>query len=108
VSRAPSCPGQDIYRLRHWHKALLDEPGADVADVAKEARMGHELAGMAGVYSEVTLSMEKRIVKYLQEVWEKRVVAAGLWIPPFPTPLPDDLFPGEKMLFSSLPKLGLE
>jgi hypothetical protein len=100
--------GQDIYRLRHWHKALLDEPGADIADVAKEARMGHELAGMAGVYSEVTLSMERRVVEYLQDVWEKRVVAAGLWQPPFPTPSPDDLFEGGKSLFSSLPTLGLK
>ncbi len=32
--------GEDIYRLRHWHKALLDEPGADVARVAIEGRMG--------------------------------------------------------------------
>lgn len=99
--------GQDIYRLRHWHKALLDEPGADIADVAKEARMGHELAGMAGVYSEVTLSMEKRVVEYLQGVWEKRVVAAGLWVPSFPTALPDDLLGGASSLFSGLPILGL-
>lgn len=98
---------QDIYRLRHWHKALLDEPGADIADVAKEARMGHELDGMAGVYSEVTLSMEKRIVEYLQGVWEKKVVAAGLWMPPFPTRLPDDLLGGASPLFSGLPILGL-
>ncbi|MBC2903211.1 integrase [Streptomyces cupreus] len=100
--------GQDIYRLRHWHKALLDEPGADIADVAKEARLGHELPGMAGVYSEVTLSMERRIVEYLQEVWEKRVVARGLWVAPFPIASPDDLFEGEKSLFSSLPVLGLK
>lgn len=99
--------GQDIYRLRHWHKALLDEPGADVADVAKEARLGHELPGMAGVYSEVTLSMEKRVVKYLQEVWEKQVVSAGLWVPPFPIALPDDLLGGTSSLFSGLPSLGL-
>jgi len=99
---------QDVYRLRHWHKALLDEPGADIADVAKEARMGHELDGMAGVYSEVTLSMERRVVEYLQGVWEKQVVAAGLWQPVFPTALPDDLFEGENLLFSSLPTLGLQ
>jgi hypothetical protein len=99
--------GQDIYRLRHWHKALLDEPGADIADVAKEARMGHEMAGMAGVYSEVTLSMEKRVVAYLQEVWEKQVVSAGLWVAPFPIPSPDDLLSGEKALVSDLPVLGL-
>jgi hypothetical protein len=99
--------GQDIYRLRHWHKALLDEPGADVATVAKEARMGHEMPGMEGVYSEVTLSMEKRIVKYLQEVWEKQVVSAGLWMPPFPTRLPDDLLGGSSSLFSELPSFAL-
>ncbi|MFI9154560.1 integrase [Streptomyces sp. NPDC053367] len=100
--------GQDIYRLRHWHRALLDEPGADIAEVAKEARMGHELPGMVGVYTEVTRSMELRVVEYLQEVWEKRVVARGLWVPPFPTRLPDDLFEGAKPLFSGLPRLGLE
>ena len=99
--------GQDIYRLRHWHKALLDEPGADIAEVAKEARMGHEMAGMAGVYSEVTLSMERRVVEYLQGVWEKQVVAAGLWMPPFPISLPDDLLGGTSSLFSDLPSLAL-
>lgn len=99
---------QDIYRLRHWHKALLDEPGADIADVAKEARLGHEMPGMAGVYSEVTLSMERRVVKYLQGVWEKQVVAAGLWMPPFPIRLPDDLLGGSFPLFSGLPSLALE
>lgn len=100
--------GQDIYRLRHWAKALLDEPGADIPDVAKEARMGHELAGMAGVYSEVTIAAERRIVKYLQGVWEKRVVEQGLWVAPFPIRLPDDLFEGEKLQFSSLPTVGLQ
>jgi hypothetical protein len=98
--------GQDIYRLRHLAKEILDEAG-DIPRVAIEARMGHELPGMEGVYSNVTLSMEQRIVKYLQTVWEKRVVAAGLWMPPFPTPLPDDLLGGRSSLFSDLPVLGL-
>lgn len=100
--------GQDIYRLRHWHKELLDEPGADVARVAIEARMGHELPGMEGVYSNVTVSMEKRVVTYLQQVWEKQVVTAGLWMPPFPTALPDDLLGGASPLFSGLPVIGLQ
>jgi hypothetical protein len=99
--------GQDIYRLRHWHRELLDEPGADIATVAKEARLGHEVAGMEGVYSKVTLSMEKRVVEYLQDVWEKQVVAAGLWMPPFPIRLPDDLLGGTSSLFSGLPSLDL-
>ncbi|MFE7077494.1 hypothetical protein ACFU96_46215 [Streptomyces sp. NPDC057620] len=100
--------GQDIYRLRHWHRELLDEPGADVATVAKEARLGHEVAGMEGVYSKVTLAMERRIVKYLAEVWEKQVVSAGLWMPPFPIAVPDDLLNEESALFSGLPALGLQ
>lgn len=98
--------GEDIYRLRHWHKELLDEAG-DIPRVAVEARMGHELPGVEGVYSNVTLAMEQRIVKYLQMVWEKRVVAGGLWVPPFPTALPDDLFEGASSLFSGLPVIGL-
>ena len=93
--RRPALPaveemaGQDIYRLRHWHRELLDEPGADIPRVAKEARMGHELPGVEGVYSMVTLAMEERIVAYLQGVWEK-FTASGVWLPPFPTSLPSD------------------
>jgi len=95
--------GQDIYRLRHWHRELLDEPGADIARVAKEARMGHELPGVEGVYSMVTLAMEERIVEYLQEVWEK-MLARGVWTPPFPTRLPDGEMGEAPPQFSGLPE----
>ncbi|MGW2177696.1 hypothetical protein ACWCXX_06265 [Streptomyces sp. NPDC001732] len=98
----PEMAGQDIYRLRHWHKAKLDEPG-DMPRVAVEARMGHELPGVEGVYSEVTVAMEERIGEYLQRVWEKEVVGAGSWTPPFPMPLPDDLRDTAPPLFSGLP-----
>ncbi|MFC8065415.1 integrase [Streptomyces sp. NPDC057293] len=96
--------GQDIYRLRHWHRELLDEPGADIARVAKEARMGHELPGVEGVYSMVTRAMEERIVEYLQGVWEK-LMATGVWVPPFPTRLPEGAPEGVSALFSGLPEL---
>lgn len=98
--------GEDIYRLRHWHRELLDEPGADIATIAKEARMGHEMAGMEGVYSRVTIAMERRIVDYLEGVWEKRLVEAGLWMPPFPKPLPAGGGDAVPPLFSNLPILG--
>ncbi|MFJ5176659.1 integrase [Streptomyces griseoviridis] len=94
--------GADIYRLRHWHRELLDEPGADIPRVAAEARMGHELPGVEGVYTKVTVAMEERIVEYLQEVWEKNV-ASGLWMPPFPKPLPDDQQAGASSHFSGYP-----
>ncbi|MFC9756869.1 hypothetical protein [Streptomyces sp. NPDC056921] len=103
----PEMAGQDIYRLRHWHKAKLDEPG-DIPRVAVEARMGHELPGVEGVYSEVTVGMEERIGEYLQRVWEKEVVGAGLWTPLFPIPLPVGLHDAAPPLFSGLPILEYE
>lgn len=106
LPRVAEMAGQDIYRLRHWHRELLDEPGADIATVAKEARMGHEMAGMEGVYSKVTIGMEMRIVEYLQAVWEKHVVAKGLWTPPFPRHLPSDASEGVPPQFSDWPMLG--
>lgn len=99
--------GEDIYRLRHWHKAKLDEPG-DIPRVAVEERMGHELPGVEGTYSEVTLAMEERIVGYLQRVWEKEVVGAALWTPTFPIPLPDSPTNPAPSLFSGLPILEYE
>ncbi|NEA20178.1 integrase [Streptomyces halstedii] len=99
--------GEDIYRLRHWHKAKLDEPG-DIPRVAVEGRMGHELPGVEGTYSEVTLAMEERIVGYLQRVWEKEVVGAGLWTPPSPIPLPDEQVKSASPLVSGLPVLEYE
>ncbi|MBD0672835.1 integrase [Streptomyces sp. CBMA156] len=99
--------GETIYRLRHWHKAKLDEPG-DIPRVAVEERMGHELPGVEGTYSEVTPVMEARIVGYLQGVWEKEVMGAELWMPPFPMPLPGRLANPDPSLFSGLPTLEYE
>ncbi|MEU3206755.1 hypothetical protein ABZ702_23390 [Streptomyces cyaneofuscatus] len=96
--------GDDIYRLRHWAKAKLDEPG-DIPRVAVEERMGHELPGAEGTYSAETLAMEERLVGYLQEVREKEVVGAGLWTPSFPVRLPGDPAKSTPPLFSSLPTL---
>ncbi|NEA52338.1 integrase [Streptomyces sp. SID10815] len=104
VPAVEAMAGQDLYRLRHWHRELLDEPGADIARVAKEARMGHELPGVEGVYSMVTQAMEERIVEYLEGVWEK-LMARGVWTPPLPTRLPDGELGDAAPLFSGLPKV---
>ncbi|MGW3633358.1 hypothetical protein ACWD7F_24925 [Streptomyces sp. NPDC005122] len=104
IPPVPEMAGEDLYRLRHWAKAKLDEPG-DIPRVAVEGRMGHELPGVEGVYSEVTVAMEERIGEYLQGVWEKEVVGAGLWRPPFPISSPDDLLGSTPPLLSGLPVL---
>ncbi|MFF4409535.1 integrase [Streptomyces sp. NPDC001404] len=77
-----------IYLLRHGHKEWLDEDGH--SRVAVEARMGHELGGVEGVYANVTPGMELRIAETLQERWEK-FMGENMWLPPVPSPLPVDL-----------------
>ncbi|WP_221354178.1 hypothetical protein [Streptomyces beigongshangae] len=67
-----------------------------------------EPPGVEGTYSEVTRAMEERIVGYLQSVWEKEVVGAGLWTPTFTMPLPDGPANPAPPLFSGLPILEYE
>ncbi|MEU2789105.1 integrase [Streptomyces sp. NPDC007100] len=78
-----------IYRLRHWMKECLEEEGH--SDTAIETRMGHEIAGVRGLYGNLTLKMEQDIVEAQQERWDTfQQAAGGLWVPPFPSPLPVD------------------
>ena len=60
--------GLTPHGLRHSHKVWLDEGNHPRAAV--EARMGHELQGVEGTYSHVTLRMELAIAEYLQQLWE--------------------------------------
>ena len=68
IPEVPAFKGKRMYLLRHGHKAWLDEDGH--SRFAVESRMGHEMAGTEGVYSSVTVAMERGIVKSLQERWE--------------------------------------
>lgn len=61
--------GLTPHGLRHSQKVWLDE--GNHPRVAVEARMGHVLQGVEGVYSHVTLKMELAIASYLQELWEE-------------------------------------
>ncbi|MFD5386309.1 integrase [Streptomyces sp. NPDC127074] len=84
--------GKRIYLLRHWMKEMLEEDGHP--RTAQETRMGHEVAGVEGLYGNLTPGMELRIVETLQERWEKFMCSeGGRWQPPFPTPLPVDQSP---------------
>ncbi|MEU9444596.1 integrase [Streptomyces sp. NPDC048304] len=65
----PSFAGRRLYLLRHGHKSWLDEDGH--SRYAVETRMGHEVPGVEGVYSSVTVAMERAIMKTLQERWER-------------------------------------
>lgn len=81
--------GRRIYLLRHGHKEWMDEDG--IPRIASEARMGHEVAGVEGLYSNVTPKMERRIIEGMQARWDAFMdQPGGLWAPPFPNPLPAD------------------
>lgn len=94
-ARRPEIPpveemaGKRFYLLRHWHKEMLSEDNHP--RIAQETRMGHEVAGVEGLYDNLTPKMERDIVESLQERWEKFMDAGeGMWRPPFPKPLPSE------------------
>lgn len=64
-----SFQGKRIHLVRHAHGPHLEEDG--VADVAIEVRLGHILQGVRGVYRDVTLDMERSVVRVLQARYER-------------------------------------
>ncbi|WP_405749783.1 hypothetical protein OHA19_08100 [Streptomyces sp. NBC_00012] len=68
LPEVPALSGKRLYLIRHGAKSWLDEDGH--SRFAVESRMGHEVPGVEGVYSSVTVPMERAIMKTLQERWE--------------------------------------
>jgi hypothetical protein len=78
--------GKRFYLVRHGHREWLDEDGH--SRTAIETRMGHEVAGVEGLYSNLTPRMESAIAASLQERWESFWEMGAWWAPPFPSSLP--------------------
>lgn len=89
---ATAYAGKRLYLLRHGHKEWIDEAGGAHSRIAVESRMGHEVAGVEGLYANVTTAMERRIMDSLQSRWRQFAAEAGnsLW-ESSPIPLPSDL-----------------
>jgi integrase len=68
IPAVPTFKGKRLYLVRHGAKAWLDEDGH--SKFAVESRMGHEVPGVEGIYSSVTVPMERAIMKSLQERWD--------------------------------------
>jgi hypothetical protein len=98
--------GKRMYLLRHGHKEWLDDDGH--SRIAVETRMGHEVAGVEGLYANVTVGMEKRIMESLQERWLRFVanLPEGWEPPPSPTSLPVDLAEWMKLQVKAAKALG--
>lgn len=89
---ATAYAGKRLYLIRHGAKEWIDEAGGVHSRIAVETRMGHEVAGVEGLYANVTTAMERRMMDSLQErflsfvretVWETAVSS--------PSSLPDGL-----------------
>jgi hypothetical protein len=87
--------GKRQYLLRHWHKEMLSEDNHP--RIAQETRMGHEMAGVEGLYDNLTPKMERDMVESLQLRWDAFMGPEhGRWQPDFPKPLPVDLPAGDQ------------
>lgn len=68
IPEVPAMKGKRLYLIRHAHKALLDELGQ--ARFVVETRMGHEMQGVEGTYSSLTVPLERGLMTALQGHWE--------------------------------------
>lgn len=69
----PILTGFTFHEGRHTHRTWLAEDG--IPDVARAARLGHKLPGMADVYEHVTPAMHERTLEALQQRWEASLLA---------------------------------
>jgi integrase len=68
ASWLPLLPGLTPHGLRHGHQTWMDEAG--IPYVLQSERMGHEVPGIRGVYSHVSLTMRTDLVAAFQERWQ--------------------------------------
>ncbi|MFI0482914.1 hypothetical protein [Actinomadura sp. 9N215] len=65
--------GFAFHEGRHTQRTWLAEDG--IPDVARAARLGHRLPGMADVYEHVTPAMKEQVLQPLQKRWETSLLA---------------------------------
>jgi hypothetical protein len=69
ASWLPVRPGLTPHGLHHGHQTWLDDFG--IRCVLQYERIGHEVPGMRGVCSHITLGMRAAVKTGLQELWEE-------------------------------------
>lgn len=71
--RTPVLPGFTFNEGRHTHRTWLAEDG--IPEVARAARLGHRMPGMANVYEHVTPTMKEQVLAALERRWRGSVRA---------------------------------
>jgi integrase len=85
----PVKPGLTPHGLRHSHKTWMVEDG--IPEILSELRLGHEIPGMRGLYSHVSLTMREDLRAALQARWETSLRQRALIAPTSPVPVLDKL-----------------
>lgn len=83
----PILPGLTFHEGRHSHATWLVEDG--ISEVARRARLGQKMKGIARVYDHVTPEMRRQILDALEARWWSSVAALlpgeraklGEWFP---------------------------
>lgn len=73
--RRPILPGFTFHEGRHSHRTLLAQEG--IPEVARAARLGHKVPGMASVYEHVTPAMQQLVRSVLEALWWASVDAVS-------------------------------
>ena len=68
ASWLPVLPRLTPHGLRHSHQTWMEEDR--ISDLLRSERMGHEVAGMRGVYGHVSYAMRADLTAALQERWD--------------------------------------
>lgn len=71
--KAPILPGFTHRETRHTHRTWLAADG--IPEVARAARLGHRMPGMANVYEHVTVEMKAQVLAALERRWQESLRA---------------------------------
>lgn len=89
VNWLPVARGLTPKGLRHSHKSLMAE--LRTPEVLSHERLGHEMGGIAGVYSHVTPAMRAELAEHLTARWLDALDARIKMCPRSPVPALDEL-----------------
>lgn len=85
----PLAEGMTPHGMRHAHKSLMAE--LRIPEVLSHDRLGHEMPGIAGVYSHPTPAMQAELMAALAVCWEKSLGDRLALCPRSPVPVLDRL-----------------
>lgn len=85
----PVAEGMRPHDLRHSHKSVMAQEGEP--EIMSHDRLGHKMAGIAGVYSHPTQAMRDRLMTDLTRLWQQSLRERAALNPRSPVPVLDAL-----------------